>query len=284
MNYRHAYHAGNFADVVKHVVLSRVLTYMKLKSQPFRVVDTHAGAGRYDLTGPEASKTDEWRDGIARLMETDAPPEVANLLKPYLDAVAVINIAGTLTFYPGSPLVARHLMRPGDQLVANELHPDDCKALLAELKRETDSKVLNLDAWVAIKSLLPPPERRGVILIDPPFEHPDEFSRLTQAIGDGLQRFATGVYLIWYPVKDQQAASRFIDTVAAFGCPKLLDVRLKISEPFAGLGLTETGLLVLNPPYPLRGELESLLPFLVERLGEERGSGFTLDAPVSQVQ
>jgi 23S rRNA (adenine2030-N6)-methyltransferase len=197
MNYRHSYHAGNFADVLKHAILARVLTYMKLKPQPFRVIDTHAGAGRYDLSSIEASKTGEWQDGIVRLLDAELPAGVADLLAPYLDAVAALNPSrdaqSALTFYPGSPLIARQLMRDGDTLVANELHPEDAALLKAEFSRVPDTKVMTLDAWLAIKSLLPPPERRGVILIDPPFEQPDEFAKLTEAVASGLQRFANGV-------------------------------------------------------------------------------------------
>ena len=173
MNYRHAYHAGNFADVLKHVVLARVLSYMRLKPQPFRVIDTHAGAGRYDLQGAEASKTAEWRDGIGRLLKAAPAPDVAELLAPYLEAVAAYNsgvVGGELRFYPGSPLIARHLMRRDDVLIANELLGEDVALLKAELARARSTKVLNLDAWTAIRSLLPPRERRGVVLIDPPFE------------------------------------------------------------------------------------------------------------------
>jgi 23S rRNA (adenine2030-N6)-methyltransferase len=276
MNYRHAYHAGNFADVVKHAILARVLTYMKQKPQPFRVIDTHAGSGRYDLGGIEASKTNEWRDGIERLIDADMPAYVAALLAPYLDAVRSVNQPGELASYPGSPLIAHFLMRPGDQLVANELHGDDLEKLKSEFHRVDGTKVLGLDAWVAVKALLPPPERRGVILIDPPFESPDEFERLTESLGHALRRFANGVYLVWYPVKDQAASNRFVREVSQLGCSKMLDVRLSISEPFAGLGLTETGLLILNPPFSLKSELEVLLPFLSERLAEGRGAGFRL--------
>lgn len=276
MNYRHAYHAGNFADVVKHAILARVLTYMKQKPQPFRIIDTHAGCGRYDLTSVEASKTNEWRDGIARLIDADMPADVAVLLAPYLDAVRSVNRPGELAIYPGSPLIAHFLMRPGDQLVANELHGDDLEKLKSEFRRVEGTKVLGLDAWVAVKSLLPPTERRGVILIDPPYESPDEFERLTESLGNALRRFANGVYLIWYPVKNQAASNRFVHDVSQLGCSKMLDVRLTISAPFAGLGLTETGLLILNPPFNLKGELEVLLPFLSELLAEGRGAGFRL--------
>ncbi|MGB4865180.1 MAG: 23S rRNA (adenine(2030)-N(6))-methyltransferase RlmJ [Hyphomicrobium sp.] len=283
MNYRHSYHAGNFADVLKHAILARVLTYMKLKPQPFRVIDTHAGAGRYDLAGIEASKTGEWRDGIARLLESDLRADVAGLLAPYLDAVAAVNpprdAESALSFYPGSPLIARYLMRVGDVLVANELHPEDAALLKAELKRAPDSKVMALDAWLAIKSLLPPPERRGVILIDPPFEQTDEFSKLKEAVANGLQRFANGVYVIWYPVKNREAADRLVEEVCSLGCRKVLDVRLAISAPFAGLGLTETGVLILNPPFSLRAELEVILPAIVACLAQGRGANFNMREP-----
>jgi 23S rRNA (adenine2030-N6)-methyltransferase len=278
MNYRHAYHAGNFADVLKHVVLARVITYLKLKPQPFRVIDTHAGAGRYDVTGYEAGKTQEWRDGIGRLTGADLTPAESNVLAPYLSAVAAFNSGQELQYYPGSPLIARHLIRPCDHLVANELHPEDAALLRAELRRSPGCKVLTLDAWLAIKSLLPPPERRGIVLIDPPFERPDEFECLTDAVQNGLKRFANGVYIVWYPVKDRPAADRFISSISAETSIKMLDVRLKISEPFAGLGLTETGVMVLNPPYTLRDELQVVLPMLANRLGEGRGAGFTLNA------
>lgn len=281
MNYRHSYHAGNFADVVKHAVLARILTYLKLKPQPFRVIDTHAGTGRYDLAGTEANKTGEWQDGIARLYHATVPDDVAPLLAPYLDAVRSANAGSVdLKVYPGSPLIAHHLLRPGDSLIANELHPEDFAVLKAELRGRTGAKALNLDAWVAVKSLLPPPERRGVILIDPPFEHPDEFDALAEALAGALQRFANGVYLIWYPVKNQFAAGKFVSAAAEFGCSKMLDVRLKICEPFAGLGLTETGLLVLNPPFSLQPELDVLLPYLTATLSQGRGAAFRLSNPM----
>ncbi|HPG88394.1 MAG TPA: 23S rRNA (adenine(2030)-N(6))-methyltransferase RlmJ [Hyphomicrobium sp.] len=279
MNYRHSYHAGNFADVLKHIILARVILYLKQKPQPFRVIDTHAGAGRYDLTGLEAGKTGEWHDGIGRLVGAELPTDAATLIAPYLDAVHSLNADGQLTLYPGSPLIARHLMRDGDTLVANELHAEDATLLAAELKRAVSSKVMTLDAWIAIKALLPPPERRGIILIDPPFEKPDEFDRITEALTNGLQRFANGVYIIWYPLKDAAAANRMVEDVAALGCSKHLDVRLKIAAPFAGLGLTETGVLVLNPPYRLRAELQLILPALVACLAQDRFADFHLREP-----
>lgn len=281
MNYRHAYHAGNFADVLKHVILARVMTYLKLKPQPFRVIDLHAGAGRYDLGSIEAAKTGEWRDGIGSLLAADVSGEAEALLAPYIDTITALNGAGELKVYPGSPLIARSLMRDGDRLVANELHPEEAALLKSELRRCETSKVTTLDAWTAIKSLLPPPERRGIVLIDPPFEKPDEFVRMTDAIAEGLRRFANGVYIVWYPVKNAAAADRMVDGVARLGCRKMLDVRLKVAEPFPGLGLTETGVLVLNPPFSLRAELDVLMPVLVACLGQDRGAGCTMTEPVT---
>lgn len=272
MNYRHAFHAGNFADVVKHAALSRILTYMTLKPQPFRVVDTHAGIGLYDLSSTESQKTGEWHDGIGRVLAAPFDARVRGLLQPYLDAVAHFNPEGGLRHYPGSPLLARHLMRRDDALVLNELHPEDCASLKAATNNMPNTKVLSLDGFVALKSLLPPKERRGVILIDPPFEAADEFDRVAEGLADALKRFAGGVYAVWYPVKSAAAAERFIDRMTGKGMIKALDARLRISAPFPGLGLTETGLFVINPPYPLAAELEEMLPPLAEVL--EQGAGF----------
>lgn len=279
MNYRHAYHAGNFADVLKHVVLARVLSYMTQKPQPFRVIDTHAGAGRYDLQGVEAGRTAEWRDGIGRLVDGTAPPEVAELLAPYLDAVAACNdgvIGGALRFYPGSPLISRHLMRRDDVLIANELHDEDLALLKAEMAGAASTKVLGIDGWTAIRSLLPPRERRGVVLLDPPFEDRDEFANITRGLDEAVKRFATGVYLVWYPVKDASAANELAAYATRAGL-KFLDARLAICAARPGLGLTETGVLIVNPPFRLKAELQALGPFLADVLAEGSGGGFALE-------
>ncbi len=275
MNYHHDYHAGNFADVMKHVILARVLTYMKQKPKPFRVIDTHAGAGRYDLEGTEASKTGEWRDGIARIDEADLPNAVAELLAPYLEAVRAVNY-GELKYYPGSPLIARHLMRSDDVLVANELNATEFARLKEEFGRVKSTTILNIDARHAVKSLLPPKERRGLVLIDPPFEEKSEFSDLATAVEEALTRFATGTYLIWYPLKDEAAADRFVYAATARPGLEFLDVRLAVSQSFAGLGLTASGVLVVNPPFVLKEELETVMPVLEELLAESSGSRYEL--------
>lgn len=280
MNYRHAYHAGNFADVLKHAILARVICYAKQKAQPFRVIDSHAGAGIYDLAGTEAGKTGEWRDGIGRLLTAELPSAAAQLLAPYLDVVRATNArlgctAGEPRFYPGSPLIARGLMRADDMLIANELHPEDAQALRQALGGAPASKVMTLNAWTALQSLLPPKERRGVILIDPPFEAADEFEALGSALRAALERFATGTYLVWYPIKDSARAAAFVSGVRDFA-PKTLDVRHAVSVKTAGLGLAASGVLLVNPPFTLASELETLLPVLTDVLAEGPGAGYEI--------
>ena len=267
MNYRHIYHAGNFADVVKHATLALIIEHLKLKPAPFRVIDTHAGLGRYELSAIEAQKTGEWRDGIGRLLSQPLPSAIAEILAPYLSAVAYENPGrapgADLTAYPGSPLVVRHLMRAGDGLVVNELHPEDHAELANLFARDKQTKVLGLDAWAALKALLPPKERRAVVLIDPPFEEPGELSRLTVALQDAHRRFATGTFLLWYPIKDQRPVFAFRRELTGLGLEKLLSVELLI-KPTTGEGLSGCGLVILNPPFQLKEKLDLLLPYFAD--------------------
>ncbi len=279
MNYRHAYHAGNFGDVLKHAVLASIITYLKRKPQPFRVIDVHAGIGRYDLKGIEAGKTGEWQGGIGRLLGGDTvaiPERVAAILAPYLESVRALNQPGQIDIYPGSPLVARLLMRPEDRLVVNELHPDDRALLEAELSRDKSVKVMGLDAWVAIKALLPPPERRGILLIDPPYEHPDEMTRAVAAIDDVTKRFATGMLMLWYPIKVSGEHRALHEAIAERKSLKALIAEVAIRPEVEARGLNGSGLLVVNPPWTLREELEVLLPFLAEHLAQRPGGGYRL--------
>ena len=280
MNYRHAYHAGNFADVLKHVVLALVIEYLKRKEAPFRVVDVHAGAGRYALTSAEAGKTGEWLGGIGRLLGAEArplPATVARHLQPYLDAVRSENAAPRLEVYPGSPALALRLMRAQDTLVANDLHPEERAHLNAAIGSDRRAKVMALDAWVALKSLLPPKERRGVVLIDPPFEEPRELDRMAEGLAQGLQRFATGIYLVWYPIKDLKPIARFHADLAALGISKLLRVELLVQRPSDSERLNGCGLVVANPPYTLESELSAILPELSRRLAAAAGARYRLD-------
>ncbi|MEZ5925813.1 MAG: 23S rRNA (adenine(2030)-N(6))-methyltransferase RlmJ [Hyphomicrobiaceae bacterium] len=281
MNYRHAYHAGNFGDVLKHAVLASILTYLKRKPQPFRVIDVHAGIGRYDLTGVEAGKTGEWQGGIGRLIGSDAAPlpdGIEAILAPYLDGVRALNGPGRIDVYPGSPLVARLLMRPDDRLVVNELHPADRAALEAELGRDRAVKVMSLDAWIAVKALLPPPERRGVVLIDPPYEQPDELAKAITAIDEAMARFATGIVLLWYPIKASSEHRAVHQAIGARKSLKALVAEVTVRPDVEARGLNGSGLAVINPPWTLRTELEALLPFLAQRLAQRPGGGYSLTA------
>ena len=288
MNYRHAYHAGNFADVIKHATLALVIEYLKRKAAPFRIIDTHAGSGRYALDSGAAGKTGEWQGGIGRLLGPGAaplPPPVTRRMAPYLDAVRAQNGGQALRVYPGSPLIARRLMRAQDTLIANELHPEERAQLEAAVARDRRIKVMALDGWTALKSLLPPKERRGIVLIDPPFEEDHELVRLAEGLAQGLRRFATGVYLAWYPIKDPKPVARFHAAVAAIKGPDLLRVELMLRRPTDTDRLNGCGLIVANPPHTLVDELASILPELTRRLGDGSGAHYRLDpAPPGRAQ
>jgi 23S rRNA (adenine2030-N6)-methyltransferase len=272
MNYRHIYHAGNFADVLKHAVLALIIEHLKLKDAPFRVIDTHAGIGLYDLASEEAQKTGEWRDGIGRILAAEPPAGIAAMLAPYLDVVRAENDGGeNVVRYPGSPLVARRLMRRGDNLVVNEAHPEDAERLADLFAKDRQTKVLALDGWTALKALLPPKERRGLVLIDPPFEEPGEFKRLLNGLVEAHRRFATGTVMLWYPAKDVRAVENFLQDVAALGIAKLLAAELFVDTPRADSGMMGTGLVILNPPFTLEEKLRELLPYLARVLA--RGDG-----------
>jgi 23S rRNA (adenine2030-N6)-methyltransferase len=279
MNYRHAYHAGNFADVLKHVVLTLVIEHLKRKPTPFRVIDTHAGSGLYALDSEQAVKTAEWEGGIGRLLgagPAPLPAPVAALLAPYLDAVRAENDGRGLRLYPGSPLIARRLMRAGDTLVANELHPEEHARLKAAVGRDRRVKVLALDGWLALKAQLPPRERRGLVLIDPPFEEERELERLAEGLAAGLRRFATGVYIAWYPIKDPKPVARFHRAVTAVAGPRLLRAEVMLRRPVNLERLNGCGLVVANAPHTLQGDLATLLPEITHRIGDNGRGGFQL--------
>ena len=203
MNYRHAFHAGSFADVFKHAVHCRILHYLREKSAAFRVIDTHAGAGLYDLTGPEAKRGGEWHDGIERLMAAQLPVPVAALLSPYLEVIGALNEPGRLKLYPGSPAIARAWLRPQDRLIACELEPKAASALAGSLRGDSRIKTIEIDGWTALSAYVPPPERRGVVLVDPPFEEEADFHRLSHDMAAAHRKWATGIYALWYPIKDR---------------------------------------------------------------------------------
>ncbi|QRI64664.1 23S rRNA (adenine(2030)-N(6))-methyltransferase RlmJ [Shinella sp. PSBB067] len=270
MNYRHIYHAGNFADVLKHAVLARLVTYMQGKDKAFRMLDTHAGIGLYDLSSEEAQKTGEWRDGIGRLLEGDMPAPVAAILEPYLKVIQELNPQGGLTHYPGSPKLARMLFRPQDRLSAMELHPDDYETLHRLFDGDFQSRITHLDGWLSLGAHLPPKEKRGIVLVDPPFEIEGEYERLVDGLEKAVRRFAGGVYCLWYPLKKNAPIAAFHKALKETGIAKMLCAELSVRSDRETTGLTGSGLIVVNPPFTLKQELEVLLPFLKERLAQDR--------------
>jgi len=271
MNYQHAFHAGNFADVHKHAVLARILQHLCRKPAAFRVIDTHAGAGRYDLFGPAASRSGEWRDGIARLWQSFPPARAGEggkaaapqaLLAPYLGAVAALNPSGDLRAYPGSPLIAKALLRPQDRLIACELEPRSAGALRATLRGDRRAKVLTIDGWTALGATVPPQERRGLVLLDPPFEDAADFTRLSAALATAQRKWPTGIYLLWYPIKDRAAPDALARRLRKLALPKILRCELALGRPRADAGLIGSGLIVINPPFTLEPELRIVLPAL----------------------
>ncbi len=271
MNYRHAFHAGNFADVVKHVTLTRILLHLRSKPAPFRVIDTHAGTGVYDLSGPEATRSGEWRDGIARVMEASFKPGIAALIAPYLDAVRGINVSATLSRYPGSPSLVAAFLRENDRLIACELEPKAVATLTHHMRRDKRTKVIAIDGWTALAAYIPPKERRGLVLIDPPFEEPREYERLADALAAAYRKWPGGIYLAWYPVKDARDSSALAGRLAKIGFAKALRAEINIAHP-QSTGLRGSGLVVVNPPWTLESELASILPALAEVFGGRSGS------------
>lgn len=274
MNYRHAYHAGNFADVMKHAVLALVVEHLKKKEKPFFLLDTHAGTGMTDLSGEEAQKTGEYAQGIARLLAAVDPHPALGV---YLDAVRALG-GSPLALYPGSPALMAHLARANDRLAFCELHPEDAAALRANFRRDARVKCHEMDGYTALKAMLPPKERRGLILIDPPFEDRGEFDTLARALGEATRRFATGTFLLWYPVKDPSVSGAFLERLAADGPPKTLALELHVmaTDPAR---MTGSGMIVVNPPFSLTGvgadgksTIRSLLDWLAITLSQGPGA------------
>jgi len=286
MNYRHIYHAGNFADCVKHAQLLELLRAMQRKDKPFLVLDTHAGIGRYDLTSGEAEKTGEWREGIARILAAKDPA--------LADFCALIE---TLGLYPGSPAIAAAFLRPQDRLIACELEPRAAVLLKAALRGDRRSKVLTIDGWTALSATIPPKERRGLVLVDPPFEEGADFMRLSGALGDAHRKWPTGIYMLWYPIKQRDAPEALARRLRQLGVAKILRCELRLGPPPAGAAVVDlrpvgarsvgarsvgarpvgpklagSGLILVNPPYPLEAELRLVLPALARLLGPHAAS------------
>lgn len=271
MNYRHAYHAGGFTDVMKHTIIALLVEALKRKDTPFFVLDTHAGIGRYDLTAEEAVKTAEASEGVLRLAGKVLPFE----LGPYWGVVKAFNKGqphGALRWYPGSPRLVRALMRPTDRLVLAELHPDDAATLADQFRGDPLVRVQSTDGYTAIKALLPPAERRGLVLIDPPFEVKDEFALLQRGLKDAWRRWPTGTFALWYPIKGLAPVREFLDWVKENAPAEALTADLFVHPAVMDDRLNGCGMLVVNPPWKFDEQIARVLPFLHETLAQTKGS------------
>jgi 23S rRNA (adenine2030-N6)-methyltransferase len=271
VNYRHAFHAGSFADVHKHTVLARILEYLRQKPGGFRVIDSHAGAGSYDLLADEPGRSREWHDGIARVWaeRTKMDAAVSELLAPYVETVAACNTDGNLRTYPGSPLIAQKMLRRQDRLVACEIEPRSAASLAALLRGDRRAKALAIDGWTAIPAYVPPKERRGLILVDPPFEDAADFTYLSETLSAAHRKWPAGVYMLWYPIKAREAPDALARRLRRLAIAKILRCEIMLHPPRPDAGLAGSGLILVNPPYTLEQELQILLPALVRILAPQ---------------
>jgi 23S rRNA (adenine2030-N6)-methyltransferase len=270
MNYRHAFHAGNFADVFKHAILLALLDALTAKDKPLCCFDTHAGRGRYALDDEQAAKTGEWRKGVARLFDSPEPPAP---LQRYVDAIRAINPDGTLHNYPGSPLLAAQALRPDDRLVLCETQPEEAAGLRALFRDDRRVHVHLRDGYAALNALLPPPEKRGLVLIDPPFEAQEgEFAAIEAALGSAHARWPNGVYAVWYPIKSHRVIAPFHRHMASGPFDKVLVAELLVRPADSPLRLNGCGMLIANPPWQLDATLARLLTALRVALAQSAGA------------
>ncbi|HDZ9197690.1 TPA: 23S rRNA (adenine(2030)-N(6))-methyltransferase RlmJ [Vibrio cholerae] len=268
LSYRHSFHAGNHADVLKHIVQSLILNSLQQKEKPFVYHDTHSGVGRYDLTHEWSEKTGEYKQGIARVWQQDNIPAE---LDSYLDAIRQLNQGETLRYYPGSPRVARAHLREQDRMVLTELHPSDYPLLEQEFHRDRQVSIYKEDGFARLKASLPPQERRGLVLIDPPYELAKEYRDVVRAIAQSYKRWATGIYAIWYPVVNRCDIDDMLEGLQGLEIRKILQIELGVAPDTNERGMTASGMIVINPPWTLESQMQSILPFLKQAIAPATG-------------
>ena len=271
--YRHAFHAGNHADVLKHCVLQQILLYMNQKDKPYWVIDTHAGAGMYSLASDYANTKSEYLDGVARLWGCDDLPK---LLSEYMNLIQLCNNKGDWTLYPGSPEVIRRTIRADDRMRLFELHPTDFEILEENFERDRQAKLFKSDGFASLKALLPPPTRRAVIFMDPPYEIKSDYPKVVDALQEGLSRFAEGVYVVWYPILTRGDHIRMIESLRKLS-EKTLNIAMTVQEPDEkGFGMLGSGLFIINPPWTLKETMQDIMPYLVEKLAQYPGASYDI--------
>jgi 23S rRNA (adenine2030-N6)-methyltransferase len=276
LSYRHAFHAGNFADVLKHSVLTLVLEYMARKDKGFTYIDSHSGAGMYSLNDEYAQKTGEYKDGIAKILEAVDDENFPEALMPYIELLEKLNTEnGELEIYPGSPGIAKQFMRRQDSAHLFELHPTDIQHLTEFCARWNKSHVKQSDGYQGILGLIPPPSRRGVILIDPPYELKEDYTKAVKTIVKAYKKFTSGTYILWYPVVTRERINAMEKDFSRSEVKNLLQVEFCLKDDSDQYGMTGTGLFIVNPPWQLESQLTEILPYLKTKLGEENTT-FTL--------
>ncbi len=268
LSYRHSFHAGNHADVLKHIVQSLILNSLQQKEKPFVYHDTHSGVGRYDLTHEWSEKITEYKQGIARIWQQDNIPAE---LDSYLDAIRQLNQGETLRYYPGSPRVARAHLREQDRMVLTELHPSDYPLLEQEFHRDRQVSIYKEDGFARLKASLPPQERRGLVLIDPPYELAKEYRDVVRAIAQSYKRWATGIYAIWYPVVNRCDIDDMLEGLQGLEIRKILQIELGVAPDTNERGMTASGMIVINPPWTLESQMQTILPFLKQAIAPATG-------------
>ena len=279
LSYRHGFHAGNFADILKHSVLVHILEYMTQKDKPLRIIDTHAGAGVYKLNGPQAQKNREFDNGIGQLWASaSAPAAIARLI----ELVRTVNGGGPLQLYPGSPLIAQTLMRPTDRLYLHELHPADFQFLRDCMRNDKRIKVAHDDGFAGLQALLPPPDRRALVLLDPSYEVKNDYQHVVKQIIQAHKRFATGTYAIWYPVVLRQRIDEMELALKKSGIKNIQLMEFGLQADSPEHGMTASGMIVINPPWTLWAAMEEALPWLVETLSETNRGFYRLEQLVAE--
>ncbi|MBK7646094.1 MAG: 23S rRNA (adenine(2030)-N(6))-methyltransferase RlmJ [Betaproteobacteria bacterium] len=280
LSYRHAFHAGNHADVLKHLILIEIAQYMAEKPAPFWIVDTHAGAGRYALESAHATKLGEYRDGVGRLWDAKGLPKAA---LNYLDFIKMLNPDSQLRYYPGSPWLARQLLRDSDRLRLYEMHSTDGKLLMECFKGSgREVSITDGDGFAGLKAILPPPPRRALVLIDPSYETKSDYNAVVKALQDAMKRFATGTYALWYPMLSKLESRQLPDKLKRLGASNWLHATLEVKAPARdGFGMNGSGMFIINPPWTLEKTLHDTLPTLANLLAQDQGAKYTLESESS---
>ena len=277
LSYRHSFHAGNFADVIKHVVIVEILEYLTQKDKAFEYIDTHAGAGLFSLESEHATKLQEYTNGIGKLKAQDWPE-----LERYFEIISSFNETGSLAYYPGSPMLARHFLRARDRAWLFELHPADFDLLMNNIGRDRQIRVKQEDGFKGLLSLLPPLSRRGLVLIDPPYEVKTDYRQVVNTVILAHKKFSTGTYAIWYPVVDRTRIDQLEKNFVTSGIKNIQRFELAIAPDSHASGMTSSGMIVINPPWTLMNKMSQLLPKLVKMLTDDADAFFKCDVLVDE--